>query len=920
MPTTTASRSPHLDGLRGIASVMVFFNHLALSVLPSISMLQPDASGIAALVTVGRTPVSVIWGGDFGVCIFFVLSGYVLSQFYTTTDLGFPAMLARRYARLAIPMVFSTLLAFLLLKAGLYFNKQAADTVSHSGWFALWYQMPASSQAALNEGLWSSFISGKSAYNSNLWTMRIELIGSIAIFMLYSIISRSLYRVPVLVIAMVASPGYYPLFAIGALLFELFRLEQVAAMRPSRLIGALALAIFAAGILAGGFPASGTHTGISSPWHRWFIDSDNAQAWHIAGATLVMIAVLQSRPLARVLSSRFFQFFGRLSFPIYLIQIPLLCSFTALLLISFPIHHYWLSASMVMVATVLVMVPLAWLTLKFVEVPALKLSKRVGQLSESGWWFIRNRLPDRLQHEGDNYFRDEAFLKSKLCYQSAKLLRPLRASSYCTLALIYLIRGREKPALRWLRAAAAADSFYWTGDYDVPRKTDPGVPARKEDTCFGGQGLLYSGYNFAAMRAFQVGFGKASTDLAKNAVLKQSVLKPLARAGSKVLDFLSRHELHLDDVHIFPETWIIQIGHIGMLDLMLRMRRLGWWSGTAVLLAPQGLVANNSFLSLVGSQPGVVTVCETRDSAVVQDFNSLLRSHGLPYHVFQPPEMPFVRWHEAAALAMYKHSEFESCSLTPSFDSSFARDLDLKVQFRLAMEEWNIAPDDWYVCLHVRELGYHSAAVDAGHRNRNADLANYKDAIDFIVSLGGRVIKMGSPNSPKSDLPGLIDYAHSEFKSEPMDIALIRHAKFFIGTTSGLVNVAIGLGLPVAQVNCLTTEYQPWSSTVRFCLKPILRADGTMLSQRDMTSDARWALSTIQSMVKHGLTSIENSPDEILETVREVYALATGVSAEPDPIIGVWRASLAVPHAYGAAQPSVHFLRKYADRFLVAVE
>lgn len=912
-----APRSAHLDGLRGIASLMVFFNHLALSVLPSISTLQPDASGIAALITIGRSPLSIAWGGDFGVCIFFVLSGYVLAQFCLTTNLGFAAKIARRYARLALPMAFSTILAFALLKAGAFANKEAATTVSNSGWFALWYQMPASLWAAIGDGFWNAFILGRSDYNSNLWTMRIELVGSIAIFLLYSLTADRWLRILVAVLTACLSPGYYPLFAVGGLLFELFEWQAPAADgRFSIPIELTAVALFLAGIVAGGFPASGIHTGISSPWHRWLSDSDNALGWHIAGAIVVLIAVQQSALLRAVFGSRAMQSLGRLSFPIYLIQIPLLCSFTALLLLKLPLHPYWLLAATTIAATTLVMFPLAWLTYRFVEAPAVRASRNIGRIVDWGYQAVRGRHQDRLEDDGERHFRNGEFVKAALCLHVAAWRRTLRPSSYCTLALIYLLYGREKAARGFLRQAAAGDTHYWGSDYDVARSDAPNAPPRPEDTCFRGAGLLYAGYNFAAMRAFQVGAGNASTGLATKAVLKQTELKPIARASAEVAELLSRHRLQLHDVRILPESWVSQIGHLGMLDIMLRMRRLGWWSGTAIVLAPNERIANSRFMSLVCAQPNVVVVREDRNTKLMRDLMSLIRSHGLPYHVFQPPGSSFVRWHEAAALAMHRHPELESWNLAPGFDAEFAHDIALQQQFRTAMATWGIGPDDWYVCLHVRELGYHSAAVDSGHGNRNSDLTNYSDAIAFVVSRGGRVVKMGAPSSPPSEMAGLIDYAHSEFKSEAMDIALIRHARYFIGTTSGLANVAISMGRPVAQVNCLTTECQPWSSLVRFCVKPLLRRDGNMISQREMTSDWRWALATIQTMASNGLTARDNSPDEILETVREVDALAGGMPPLDDPLIEVWRRSLRVNHAYGASLPSLHFLRKYAAAFL----
>ena len=377
----SASRSAHLDGLRGVASLMVFFNHLALSVLPSISMLQPDASGIPALIAIGRSPFSVAWGGDFGVCIFFVLSGYVLSQFSMTTNLGFLAMLARRYARLALPMAFSTVLAFVIMKSGAFVNREAATAVSHSDWFALWYQMPASLWAAIGDGFWNAFVFGRSDYNSNLWTMRIELVGSAGIFLLYALAADRRLRILVAILAVCLSPGYYPLFAAGCLLFELFELQgQTEGGRPSVAIELAAATLLLAGIVAGGFPASGIHTGISSQWHRWLSDSDSALGWHTVGAILVLIAVHQSALLRAAFGGRAMQLLGRLSFPIYLIQIQLLCSFTALLLLKLPLHHYWILAGVSIVATTLIMLPMAWLTYRFVEAPTVRASRTIGRI------------------------------------------------------------------------------------------------------------------------------------------------------------------------------------------------------------------------------------------------------------------------------------------------------------------------------------------------------------------------------------------------------------------------------------------------------------------------------------------------------------------------------------------------------------
>jgi hypothetical protein len=96
----------------------------------------------------------------------------------------------------------------------------------------------------------------------------------------------------------------------------------------------------------------------------------------------------------------------------------------------------------------------------------------------------------------------------------------------------------------------------------------------------------------------------------------------------------------------------------------------------------------------------------------------------------------------------------------------------------------------------------------------------------------------------------------------------------------------------------------------------VRKRSGQILTQREFTSAPRWWLATRQTMLDAGFVAEDNSPDEILETVREVDALAAGSPGAQGAIIERWRRHLAVPHAYGAALPSVHFLDKHGATFL----
>ncbi len=108
--------------------------------------------------------------------------------------------------------------------------------------------------------------------------------------------------------------------------------------------------------------------------------------------------------------------------------------------------------------------------------------------------------------------------------------------------------------------------------------------------------------------------------------------------------------------------------------------------------------------------------------------------------------------------------------------------------------QMGIGLDEWFVCLHVRAI--ESKPV------RNASIQNYIEGIKTITDSGGWVVRLGEPRLPKLPvMERVIDYAHSPYKSELMDIYLISECRFFIGHSSGPNIVANLLRKPLLLVN-----------------------------------------------------------------------------------------------------------------------
>jgi putative glycosyltransferase (TIGR04372 family) len=107
--------------------------------------------------------------------------------------------------------------------------------------------------------------------------------------------------------------------------------------------------------------------------------------------------------------------------------------------------------------------------------------------------------------------------------------------------------------------------------------------------------------------------------------------------------------------------------------------------------------------------------------------------------------------------------------------------------------------DAWFVCLHVREGGFHN---DYTEPQRNANIINYIGAMGEVVSRGGWVVRMGDATMTKLPvMERVIDYPFSEAKSALMDMYLISECRAYIGMASGIFEVAVLFRRPIIATN-----------------------------------------------------------------------------------------------------------------------
>lgn len=114
-------------------------------------------------------------------------------------------------------------------------------------------------------------------------------------------------------------------------------------------------------------------------------------------------------------------------------------------------------------------------------------------------------------------------------------------------------------------------------------------------------------------------------------------------------------------------------------------------------------------------------------------------------------------------------------------------------------------PDDaWFVCLHVRESGWHND----GMVERNASIANYIDAIKEVTARGGWVVRMGDPTMSRlPPMENVIDYPFTPSRSFAMDLYLLSECRAYIGMQSGIYSVACMFQRPMIITNMASWMY-----------------------------------------------------------------------------------------------------------------
>ena len=328
--SVTVSRVRSLDGLRGVAALIVCVHH-ALLCLPEFSFAHTGGVDPGRYSTAwwwSWTPLHFFWAGGEAVILFFVLSGFVLSRPFldekrSEQTADWVGYYPKRVVRLYGPVLAAVALAVVNIEL----IRRRSD-LPISIWLS-WHSSEIGRKTILEDAF---LLHEPGATSTVLWSLKYEVMFSLSLPLWVAIGRRVRGRrlsigASILVVGLLAtapwefqpSAYYMAIFFVGVVLARMLQTREAA--NTTRSTGALVFAVFVVLITW-----HWTRTGLGWTASGWFGRS-LASLDSIAVVTAAALAIWASVRVgswSRALSTRAPRWLGARSFSLYLVHEPIL--------------------------------------------------------------------------------------------------------------------------------------------------------------------------------------------------------------------------------------------------------------------------------------------------------------------------------------------------------------------------------------------------------------------------------------------------------------------------------------------------------------------------------------------------------------------------------------------------------------------
>lgn len=358
---------PRLEALRGIAALMVAFTHA----IGGIRIDSPWSQNI-------KTVLGTVGNGSAAVTIFFVLSGFVLATSLDNKSLNRPGILFHFLLRRALRVWPAMLVVLLFCFSWNIFIFEPATSASASPGYARTWSRPAELR-----DIWLDALFMQNFLDPVTWTLQVEMVAAIVFVPLWWCCRRSLAGSLLLLAVSLTYFLMTPLYSHARSGFIFMFILGIEAKHGIRLLSGLKATHWPVTI----FICSLLGCCLITKW----IPETEATCWVLEAlaAYWVIAALTATMPEKRlgILDHRLTRFLGRVSYSFYLWHFPILFILGGYLFHYIPADQMvrWpnLIGTAAFLISTLLALPVAWLSYRLVEHPAMSLARRLGSSMSS---------------------------------------------------------------------------------------------------------------------------------------------------------------------------------------------------------------------------------------------------------------------------------------------------------------------------------------------------------------------------------------------------------------------------------------------------------------------------------------------------------------------------------------------------------
>jgi peptidoglycan/LPS O-acetylase OafA/YrhL len=379
----TKSRQEHLDSLRGIAALIVVIVHYFAAFYPhTVFGLQGEYQQHLSLEDLFFfPPFGLFISGHFAVCLFFILSGYVLSYSYLGNNnkkFKILASIVKRPIRLGGLVWVSIVIGFILWHFNLFQNDPVSELSSSKPWFSNFWNGNAEFINFLVSLISASFSEG-STYNPPLWTIKLELYGSIMVYCFLLAFGGFKYRLLLSIsLILLFKDSLYQGFWIGLTIADIYKNYNFKISTPLKNSCQIILSILF--IYLSSYPNYVNEQFLErTPYYFLPNDAGFGGGYPMLSALLIFILAISNKRLKEYLNHPALKFLGSISYATYVFHLLIIGSLSSwlFLLLNNNISYHF-SFLITFIISLPIIGIISHIATRCVDNPSIKLAKVIG--------------------------------------------------------------------------------------------------------------------------------------------------------------------------------------------------------------------------------------------------------------------------------------------------------------------------------------------------------------------------------------------------------------------------------------------------------------------------------------------------------------------------------------------------------------